>query len=658
MSEPFVPSTATLRELSPQTVALGVVLSAILAGANAYLGLFAGMTVSASIPAAVLSMAILRWTRGTILENNAVQTAASAGESVAAGAIFTLPALILLGAWTDFDYLETALLTGFGGLLGVLFTIPLRRALVVPGNLRFPEGVATAEVLKVGVGSRAAPSTAEGGAGVGYVLAGTAFGACFKLGELGLHLWRGVFEFARPVGGTVLYAGANLSPALVGVGYIVGLNVAVVVFAGGALNWLVAVPLLGALEGIDPARSAIESAWSLWSTQTRYLGVGAMVVGGLWTLVELRGPLVAGVRTSLRAYRQVAGGALLPRTEQDTPFSWVLVALVLSLFPLGWVFFRVTGAAWVSLLLAVVLLVAGFLFCGVAAYMAGLVGSSHNPVSGVTIATILLTSLLLLSVLGPEASVGPAAAILVGSVVCCAAAIGGDNMQDLKTGYLLGATPYRQQIMQVLGALAGALVMAPVLTLLLEAYGIGAPTAEHPRPLKAPQATLMAAVARGVFAADLPWTIIAAGAGLAVVVIAVDRWLVARRAMVRVPVLAVAVGVYLPLELSVPILLGGLVAARARRSWQSAVRAGSVEDESQKQQGVALRHGLLLSAGLITGEALAGIGLALPIVATGRTDVLSPWGPFESPWPGVLLVSAVGYALLRVARAPSAVRKA
>lgn len=645
-----------MRELSPQAITLGVVLSAILAGANAYLGLFAGMTVSASIPAAVLSMAILRWIRGTILENNAVQTAASAGESVAAGAIFTLPALILLGAWTDFDYLETALLTGFGGLLGVLFTIPLRRALVIQGSLRFPEGVATAEVLKVGTGSREARSASEGKAGVGYVLAGSAFGACFKLGELGLHLWRGVLEFARPVGGTVLYAGANLSPALVGVGYIVGLNVAVVVFAGGALNWFLAVPLLGALEGIDPERGALESAWLLWSTQTRYLGVGAMVVGGLWTLVELRSALVAGVRTGLQAYREVAGGGLLPRTERDTPFSWVLVALALSLFPLSWVFFRVTGTFWVSALLAAVLLMAGFLFCGVAAYMAGLVGSSHNPVSGVTIATILLTSLLLLWVLGPGAAVGPAAAILVGSVVCCAAAIGGDNMQDLKTGHLLGATPYKQQIMQVLGALVGALVMAPVLTLLLEAYGIGAPTAEHPRPLKAPQATLMAAVARGVFAADLPWTIIAVGAGLAVAVIGLDRWLVARQSGVRVPVLAVAVGVYLPLELSVPILLGGMVAARARRSWRTVVRSASASEDPRGQRDVALRHGLLLSAGLITGEALAGIGLALPIVATGRTDVLSPWGSFDSPWPGVLLVSGVWYTLLRVARVPSTAR--
>lgn len=631
-----MPAGAVVRELSPRAILLGVLLSAVLSGANAYLGLFAGMTVSASIPAAVLSMALLRAAGGTILENNAVQTAASAGESVAAGVIFTLPAVLMLGAWNEFDYLQTALLSGFGGVLGVLFTVPLRRALVTEGALRFPEGVATAAVLKVG----AARGDDARNAGVMFVALGGVLGALGKLGESGLRLWRGVLEGARPAGDTVLYAGANLSPALLGVGYIVGLNVAIVVFGGGALNWFIAVPLLGALEGAANDVSAVDRAWALWSTKTRYLGVGAMVVGGLWTLVELRFTLLAGVRTGLQAYRELTAGAVVPRTERDAPLPWVLAALVLSLGPLGWVFFEVTGVLWVSALLAVVLLVSGFLFCAVAAYMAGLVGSSHNPVSGVTIATILLTSLLLLGVLGPESAVGPAAAILVGSVVCCAAAIGGDNMQDLKAGHLLGATPIKQQLMQVLGVIAAASVLAPVLGLLLEAYGIGVPTPEHPRPLKAPQATLMAAVARGVFAGDLPWPMIGVGAVLAVLVIGVDRWLRARSSVVRVPVLAVAVGVYLPLELSVPILLGGIVSAVAQRRWRRR------DDEARE---TSLRHGLLLSAGLITGEALAGIALAVPIVVTGRADVLSPWGPSEASWPGTLLVLVVCAWLLRVA---------
>lgn len=646
---PSIPADVEPRELTFQAILLGVVLSAVLAGANAYLGLFAGLTVSASIPAAVLSMALLRFTRGTLLENNAVQTAASAGESVAAGAIFTLPALLLLGEWQTFDYAQTALLAGFGGLLGVLFTIPLRRALVTEGPLRFPEGVATAEVLKVGAGS------GRQSAGVGLVIAGSLLGALAKTGEAGLRLWHGVLEGARTTSGAVFYAGANLSPALLGVGYIVGLNVALVVFAGGALNWFVAVPVVSLLEGVPQAAGPVEAAWTLWSTKTRYLGVGAMVVGGLWTLVELRTTLRASVRTGLAAYRQLTAGVRLPRTERDTPLPWVLGALVLSLGPLCWVFFRVTERIWVSALLAVVLLVSGFLFCAVAAYMAGLVGSSHNPVSGVTIATILLTSLLLLGVLGPESAVGPAAAILVGSVVCCAAAIGGDNMQDLKAGHILGATPFKQQIVQVLGVIAGALVLAPVLDLLVEAYGIGVPTETHPRPLKAPQATLMSAVARGVFAGDLPWPFIATGALLGVVVIAVDSRLRARNAPFRIPVLAVAVGVYLPLELSVPILGGGIVAALAQRRWRAREPArgdGRTEAEVELFEGTrerGLRRGVLLAAGLITGEALAGIGLAIPIVVSGRTDALSPWGAFSGTWPGTLLVVVVLFWLLAAA---------
>jgi putative OPT family oligopeptide transporter len=646
--EPFVGNDVTMAELSPRAIVLGFVLSVVLAGANAYLGLFAGMTVSASIPAAVLSMALLRAFGGTILENNQVQTAASSGESVAAGAIFTLPALLLLGVWTSFDYLDTLLLSGLGGLLGVLFTIPLRRALVVQTNLPFPEGVATAEVLKVGaaLGARSTSAAGEGApsgeraeSGVKHVIVGGVIGAVFKLGESGFRLWHAVLEGARSVGGGVVYAGANLSPALVAVGYIVGVNAALVVFAGGVLNWFVAVPWLASLEPHGSA-SATEIAWTVWSTKTRYLGVGAMIVGGLWALVDLRDKLLAGVRTGLAAFRETTNGVRLPRTERDLPMQWVLGLSLASLVPLGLVFHHVTHVVWVSAVLAVVMLVAGFLFCAVAAYMAGLVGSSNNPVSGVTIATILLTSLLLLGMLGPDSAVGPAAAILVGSVVCCAAAMGGDNVQDLKAGHIVGATPIKQQLMQGVGVLGGALVIAPALSLLLEAYGIGVPTPEHPHPLKAPQATLMAAVTKGVFSGGLPWTLVGIGMALAVGVIIWDRVLLARGAAFRIPVLAAALGLYLPFELSVTILIGGLIASFAERAWRGA--DGEAKERAQ-------RNGLLLAAGLITGEALAGILLAVPIVVSGRADVLSPWGAHEAAWPGVLFVCGVGFWLSRVA---------
>ncbi len=648
-AEPYISADTNLPEITVKAVVLGVVLSAVLSAANAYLGLFAGLTVSASIPAAVISMAVLKGMGGNILENNIVQTAASAGESVAAGVIFTIPALILLGVWADFDYWETTLLASFGGLLGVLFTIPLRRALITPDPsqgepLKFPEGVATAEVLKVGE---------RGGAGVRYVVIAGAIGALFKLGEAGLKLWTGVLELATYVGPkkTVAYFGSNLSPALVAVGYIVGLNVAVLVFVGGALNWWIAIPILSSMQGATDAPAA-ELASELWSAKTRYIGVGAMVVGGLWALIQLRSSLVAGVRSGVDAYRAAKrGGAAVPRTEQDMPMQWVGIVAVLSVFPLFLIFHHITHVVWVSAIMSVIMLIAAFLFSAVAGYMAGLVGSSNNPISGVTIATILTSSLLLLGMLGSDSKIGPAAAILIGSVVCCAAAIAGDNMQDLKAGHVLGATPRKQQYMQILGVVAAALVVAPVLNLLLQAYGIGVPTEAHPRPLGAPQASLMASVAKGVFHGGLPWNMVAIGAGLAVLVIITDQVLEARGSSFRAPVLAVAVGIYLPFELSVPILAGGLVAHFSERIQQRRARAAADKAQAEEHAETAARNGLLFGAGLITGEALIGITMAIPIVVSGKSDVLALFGTHEEAWPGVVLLLVVLAGLARVASA-------
>ena len=642
--EPYVPATMSLSEITVKAVVLGALLSAVLAGANAYLGLFAGLTVSASIPAAVISMAVLKVIKGNILENNIVQTAASAGESVAAGVIFTVPALVILGTWSGFDYWETTLIAGFGGVMGVLFTIPLRRALVTRGSLKFPEGVATAEVLKVGE---------KGAAGVRYIVASGLIGALFKLGESGFKLWHGALELARPVGGTIAYFGSNLSPALVGVGYIVGLNIAVLVFIGGALNWWVAIPIVAALEGVPEGKAASAAAGAIWSAKTRYIGVGAMLVGGVWALVSLRTSLVEGIRAGVEAYRASRQGKAgdLPRTEKDTPMQWVGVAVLACIVPLFLIFNHITGVAWVSMVMAVLMLIAGFLFSAVASYMAGLVGSSNNPISGVTIATILTSSLLLLAMLGGESKIGPAAAILIGAVVCCAAAIGGDNMQDLKAGRLLGATPYKQQIMQAVGVVAAAFVMAPVLSLLLKAYGIGPITVEGRDPLAAPQSTLMASVARGVFAKDLPWTMVGIGMGVAVAVIALDVFLERRGSSFRTPVLAVAVGIYLPFELAVPIFVGGLVAWGAEKVFaRAAARAkGADEGSVEEARATSGRHGLLFAAGLITGEALVGIGMAVPIVVTGKPDILAFWGEKDTSIPGVLLLAAVVFGLYRVA---------
>jgi putative OPT family oligopeptide transporter len=626
--EPYIPASRSLPEISPATLILAVALSVLMAGANAYLGLFAGMTVSASIPAAVVSMGVLRLVKGNILQNNIVQTAATSGEGVAGGVIFTIPALVLLGAWDRFHYWETAVLAGFGGILGVLFTIPLRRAMIIEQPLRFPEGVATAEVLKAGH---------EGGAGVAKIAVAAVVGGVFKLGATGLRLWQGTAAYAARAGHSVGYAAISVSPALIGVGCIVGLNIAGLVFAGGLANWLIAIPIFSALHTVPLIPGArdmapIAECQYLWATQTRYLGVGAMLVGGLWALISLAPSLTRGIRASFAAHskaRRSSGGAL-PRTERDIPIQLVIVLALVALAPLTVVFHHFVHSAALSAFMALFVLVAGFLFSAVAAYMAGLVGSSNNPVSGITIATIL-TGALLLRLLGAGSQLGAAAAIFVGASVCVAAAMGGDTMQDLKAGHILGSTPWKQQIMQAVGVIAAVFVMAPILNLLHDAYVIGSPN------LAAPQAGLMASVAGGIFSGDLPWGMIAIGGGIAVAIIAFDLWLAHRKSSFRTPVLAFAVGIYLPFELTTPIFVGGLVAHLvARRRGESAERAGG--DNS----------GLLFSAGLITGEALMGIILAIPIAIAADTKVIAIDTGVPSTWPGLVLLAGLIALLVRV----------
>ncbi|MCG8469311.1 MAG: oligopeptide transporter, OPT family, partial [Gemmatimonadetes bacterium] len=489
----YVPASQTLPEITGKAIVLGILLSAVLAGANAYLGLKVGLTVSASIPAAVISMAILRMFREhNILENNIVQTAASAGESLAAGVIFTFPALILLRHWAGFPFLPTMGIALCGGILGVLFTIPLRRALIIEADLRFPEGVATAEVLKAG---------AEGGSGAKLIALGGIAAATLKLCQTGLKVAAGSVEGALTAGRSVFGFGTDLSPALLGVGYIVGPLVGALILAGGLISWLFGIPIYMAVA--DPATVAdivdgadgYGAAQAIWSARIRFMGVGAMVVGGVWALVSLLGPIRDGIRSSLeavRAARSPDGGADIPRTERDTPINVVGIGTIALAIPILAVFMLVVdrselgitpGLYWGALALGTVFAItAGFLFASVAGYMAGLVGSSNNPISGVTIATILTISLILymlfgsqidFTVSGPQALSAAATAILVGGVVACAAAIAGDNMQDLKAGRIVGATPFRQQIMQVIGVVAGALAIAPILGLLYEAYGLG-----------------------------------------------------------------------------------------------------------------------------------------------------------------------------------------
>ena len=633
-------ATVSPPQLTVRAVVLAIVLAMVLAAANTYLGLFAGMTIASAIPAAVVSMAVLRVLGGsTILENNIVQTGASAGSSIASGVIFTIPALVILGHWADFQYLWVLAIAGLGGILGVFFSVPLRRALIVDQGLAFPEGKAAAEVLKTG------ENPAQGVRILGVAALGGAFAKVAAAS--GLRLFPDVASVSGWMGKWLGYYGTNLSPALLGVGYIVGLNVGILVLIGGMLSWNVAIPLYAAffldgnpeLAATVAAGTAEDAAYAIWSAQIRYLGVGAMLVGGVWALISIRESLLSGIRSGLAAARAGAG-QVVAHTEQDLPMNGILIGTLLFTLPLFALYQTIVGSIAVSLPMTIIMIVAGFLFVSVSAYMAGLVGSSNNPVSGITICTILFASLVLMLLMGRNAALGPVAAIMIGAVVCCAACIGGDNLQDLKCGYIVGATPWKQQVMLAIGAASSALVMAPVLNLLLKAYGIGVPTPEHPDPLIAPQATLMASVAKGMFGGYLPWGMISIGAAIGVAVIAWDLWLKRRGAEFRAPVLAVAVGIYLPLELAVPIFAGGLLA------WLVEKKLG-VHGETPDAER-AKRNGMLFAAGLITGEALMGIFIAVPIVMSGRADVLAlPAGLQFGGWLGLLVVGGLAAMLYR-----------
>jgi putative OPT family oligopeptide transporter len=641
------PATQAPPQLTARAIILSIVLAMVLAAANTYLGLFAGLTIATAIPAAVVSMAVLRVLGGGhILENNIVQTGASAGSSIAAGVIFTIPALVILGHWSDFKYWWVLTIAGLGGVLGVLFSVPLRRSLIVDQKLAFPEGKAAAEVLKAGENPASGIKVLAAASGVG--------GLGKLIAASGLRLVPDTAAYGGFVGKGIAYLGTNLSPALLGVGYIVGLNIGIVVVGGSILSWNIAIPIYSAffLDGNPElaaslaGASAEDAAGGIWSAQIRYLGVGAMLVGGIWTLISLRKSLLSGVRSGLDAAR--AGvGKVIAETERDLPMKAVLIGLIAFTLPLAGLYHAIVQDVTVSVPMTIIMIVAGFLFSSVSAYMAGLVGSSNNPVSGITIGTILFASLVLAVLMGSNAPLGPVAAIVIGAVVCCAAAVAGDNLQDLKCGYIVGATPWRQQLMLAIGAMSCALVMAPVLNLLNEAYGIGVRSPEHPNALLAPQATLMASVAKGLFGGELPWDLIWIGVGIGAAIIACDEILKKRGAAFRTPVLAAAVGIYLPLDLTAPIFLGGLLAHLVER-------AAGVQNDPEAAERIH-RKGVLFSAGLITGEALMGILIAIPIWSTKRADVLAlpeslQVGGLAGELLGLAIFAVVGWILYRVAR--------
>jgi putative OPT family oligopeptide transporter len=610
------------QEITIKAFFLSIILSIVLSSAMAYLGLYAGMTISASIPAAIMSMGILKLFReSNILENNIVQTAASAGESLAAGVIFTIPALLLIGYWDTIDYWEVTKIAMAGGVLGALFTVPLRRALILKANLRFPEGVATAAVLKTGHESDAKKSSES----LKLIGLSALIGGIVKLGELAFGIWSSAVGGAVAIRGAIFGMGASLSPSLISVGYIVGRNIGILAFSGGLISWAVAIPIYSYLYGFE-GESLFEGANIIWNAKIRYLGVGAMVVGGIWSVIQLAKPLVESIQLSLKTLGE--SGNDIPLEERDLPVNYVFMAILLMLIPISFTYFDIISSWTSAITLSIIMCVFGFLFSAVAAYMAGVVGSSNNPISGVTIATILFSSLLIITFFDVDSSKGAAAAILIGAVVCCAAAIGGDNLQDLKTGNIVGATPWKQQVMQLVGVISSALTLGIVLTLLHEAYGIGS------SDLPAPQAVLMTSVANGVFSGNLEWGMIYAGAVLGLLIIMLDQYQLKRGAEFRVPILAVAIGIYLPIELTLPIFVGGMLNHFA----------GKTASETGKN------NGLLLASGLITGEALMAIFIAIPLFYDKNF-----WPEYALPTPyndivALALISAIIVGLYRVAK--------
>ncbi len=577
-----------MKELTLRAVFVGLLLAIVMGAANVYLGLKAGMTVSASIPAAVMAMLILRgvFRNGTILEANQVQTAASAGESLAAGIIFTMPALLLIGAWQHFDLLMTTLIAFTGGLLGVLFMIPMRRVFVVDPNseLKFPEALACASVLKAG---DSAGSEARG------VLLGAILGGVFKALVSFFGILKGTLEQAvQGLGDRIFYFGGDISPALLAVGFIVRLNVAVLIFIGGTIAWLLGIPLLGPQAS---ASSPLESAWTLWSTQIRYAGVGAMVVGGVASIVKVRFGLLQAVREISRLGTATRDNGDSAVSDRDISPKSILVLSTMTVFLIGVVYYLLTGNALISFVTTGIMIVMAFFFTAVASYIVGLVGNSNSPVSGMTITAVLFTGGLLL-LFGFSGMEGMVATLGVAAIVCCAACTSGDVCNDLKTGALVGASPFRQQIMQVLGVAAASLVMAPVLQLLHNNTpgGIGG------RELSAPQATLFKSLVEGLFGqGDLPWNMVGIGVAVGCVILVIDKVLEGRQASFRMHVMPIAVGMYLPFGLVTPILIGGLLAHILR---------GGAEGAAADQR---LHRGILFASGMIAGESLMGVGIAL-----------------------------------------------
>ncbi|VVE48639.1 oligopeptide transporter, OPT family [Pandoraea pneumonica] len=686
-----IPDAVSLPELTVRGVILGALITVVFTASNVYLGLKVGLTFSSSIPAAVISMAVLRALRGgNILENNMVQTQASAAGTLSS-IIFVLPGLLMIGHWQGFPFGLTLAICASGGILGVLFTIPLRRAMVVDSDLPYPEGVAAAEILRVGsegddvsASTNSAksteratdrhanqPSKADGGSGVREIAFGGVVSALFAFATNGLKIFGESITAWVPAGTAVFRLTSGFSLALIGAGYLIGIVSGLAILLGIVLSWGIAVPILTSITPNTDGQAMAAFANGLWQHKVRFIGAGTIGVAAVWTLITLFKPMVEGVKTSFTALGQSRArgtGAKVGRTEQDLSPRWV-IGLTLVCVAVWVVTFGVflsdapLSAGGIATLVAcsvVFAVVFGFLVAAACGYMAGLVGSSASPISGIGIVAVVLVSLLILSV--SQASglldttgggkLAIALALFTTAAVIAIATISNDNLQDLKTGWLVGATPWRQQVALLVGCVVGAAVIPPVLNLLYNAYGFtdALPRAgmDPSQALSAPQAILMTAIAKGIFTHQLDWSMLGIGAILGLVLIGIDAALAKRGGVARLPVIAVGIGVYLPPTIGSALVIGSVLGWISHRVTKARAKAHGKDFGPYAE--AAERRGVLLASGLIVGESLVGVAMAMVVGFTGSDAPLAIVGSgfaATADWLAFVAFAAVCVVLVR-----------
>ncbi|KTD55930.1 OPT family oligopeptide transporter [Legionella sainthelensi] len=626
---PFIAADKKVSELTVRVILLAIILTVLLAMSNAYLALKLGILTSASIPAAIISMGILRFFKNsTILENNAVQTAASAGEAVAGGIVYTIPALIIIGFWNHFDYLTNFFIAVCGGILGVLFSIPLRRILVHDQSLKFPEGRAIAEVLKSSVEK----------SGIKDILIGGALGGFIELLQTGFKIIANSWGYWFVVKRSLFGLGAGFSATMIGAGYLVGHDMAISIFLGAVISWLIALPIVSHIyPDFINHYPPEQAATFLWNSEMRYMGIGAMLFAGVWTFLKLIKPLSRNIRASFNSFSSKGKMEQLPRIDKDIPLPYILIgigafAAILFLFfqlvlPLGQVGLDNQYSPTLIFLAVLYVLFIGFIFSVITAYFSGMVGVTASPGSSVVISGMLFAAWLLLVAIDQmlplplsteQIQAAEAITIMIGSVVTGIAAIANDNTQDLKVGQLVGATPWKQQLMLLLGVVISSLVIPPVMQLLFEVYGIAGvmphPNMDINQSLPAPTAALMAAITEAVFRNSLPWAMMLIGSCIILLIIFLNHFFKLRRYL-NLSILGVAIGMYLPLSSSFPLFIGGMIALLVNKH---------LKKNNLVAEEVVLRKqkGTLIACGLVAGSAIMDVLLAIPFSVLHSPDAL------------------------------------